>query len=93
MFMLLSMNNPIHINCVYTGLGHNVSFCRDVMRNDVFRSGNYSTKFIEQEYPEGFKGVQLSKDETNEMISIGKKCHIIIHIIEYILQYYIVMNM
>ena len=69
------MNNPIHINCTFIGLGHNVSFCRDVMRNDVFRSGNYSTKFIEQEYPEGFKGVQLNEEETYELISIGKKCH------------------
>ena len=56
----------------FAGLGHNVSFCRDVMRNAVFKSGIYSTKFIEEQYPDGFKGVELSENEACELICIGK---------------------
>lgn len=62
---------------VIRGLGHNLSFCRDVMRNEVFRSGNYSTKFIEEQYPDGFKGVNLNYKETNELIALAATIHLI----------------
>ena len=39
------------------GLGNNLAFLRDVIRNNMFISGHYGTKFIEEEYPEGFNGV------------------------------------
>jgi len=39
------------------------------MRNERFRQGHYSTKFIELEYAEGFKGVQLRKEETFELVA------------------------
>ncbi|CAM9235249.1 unnamed protein product [Hapterophycus canaliculatus] len=38
---------------VIEGLGHNVPFLRDVVRNKAFVEGNYSTSFIEKHYPEG----------------------------------------
>jgi propionyl-CoA carboxylase alpha chain len=62
---------------VIQGLGHNISFCRDVMRNAVFKSGIYSTKFIEEQYPDGFKGVQLSKNEVCELICIATVMHLV----------------
>ena len=51
------------------GLGNNLTFLRDVMRNQRFRSGNYSTKFIPMEYPKGFHGVALSEPETHQLVA------------------------
>jgi len=45
------------------------------MRNEKFRSGRYSTKFIPEEYPEGFHGVTLTDVETNEMIAYAALLH------------------
>lgn len=59
---------------VVQGLGHNLNFLRDVMRNPVFQTGNYSTKFIEEQYPDGFSGVKLDEKEMNQLI--GTVCAI-----------------
>jgi len=56
---------------VVQGLGNNITFLRSVYRNKNFREGNYCTKFIAEEYPTGFHGVELSADETNEFIAIA----------------------
>jgi propionyl-CoA carboxylase alpha chain len=39
------------------GIGHNLPFCAAVMDHPRFISGDISTAFIEEEYPDGFKGV------------------------------------
>ncbi|SOC10524.1 acetyl-CoA carboxylase biotin carboxylase subunit [Rhodobacter maris] len=41
------------------GIGHNLPFCAAVMDHERFISGNISTAFIAEEYPEGFQGVTL----------------------------------
>jgi len=56
---------------VVQGLGNNITFLRSVYRNKNFRAGNYCTKFIAEEYPTGFHGVELTSDETNELITIA----------------------
>ncbi|TVV77213.1 acetyl-CoA carboxylase biotin carboxylase subunit [Sphingomonas solaris] len=38
------------------GIGHNVDFLSALMQHPRFRSGNITTGFIAEEYPEGFKG-------------------------------------
>ena len=68
------MENALDNYVVY-GLGNNIPFLRSVYRNKNFRTGNYSTKFIGQEYPDGFKGVQLSKAETNRLIATTALMH------------------
>ncbi|WP_417724004.1 acetyl-CoA carboxylase biotin carboxylase subunit [Salipiger sp.] len=45
------------------GIGHNLPFLAAVMDHERFVSGNITTAFIAEEYPEGFQGVTLS-DET-----------------------------
>lgn len=40
-----------------------------------FRKGKYSTKFIPEQYPKGFHGVQLSQRETLELISAAAAMH------------------
>ncbi len=44
------------------GIGHNLPFLAAVYDHPKFTSGNMTTAFIEEEYPDGFDGVEL--DET-----------------------------
>ena len=41
------------------GIGHNLPFLSAVMGHPRFQSGNITTAFIAEEYPEGFEGVPL----------------------------------
>ncbi len=41
------------------GIGHNLPFVAAVMDHERFTSGNMTTAFIAEEYPEGFEGVTL----------------------------------
>ena len=45
------------------GIGHNLPFLSAVMDHERFVSGNITTAFIEEEYPDGFNGVDLSDDK------------------------------
>jgi len=42
------------------GLGHNVDFLSAIMQHERFRSGELTTGFIAEEYPEGFAGAATS---------------------------------
>ncbi|MGY6636072.1 MAG: ATP-binding protein [Erythrobacter sp.] len=44
------------------GLGHNVDFLSAIMQHPRFRSGELTTGFIAEEYPEGFTGAAVSDD-------------------------------
>ncbi len=44
------------------GLGHNVDFLSAIMQHDRFRSGELTTGFIAEEYPDGFEGAPVSDD-------------------------------
>ncbi|NBT32788.1 MAG: acetyl/propionyl-CoA carboxylase subunit alpha, partial [Rhodobacteraceae bacterium] len=41
------------------GIGHNLPFVAAVMDHERFTSGNMTTAFIAEEYPDGFEGVTL----------------------------------
>jgi len=43
------------------GIGHNLPFLSAVMDHPKFTSGNITTAFIEEEYPDGFDGVDLDE--------------------------------
>jgi propionyl-CoA carboxylase alpha chain len=45
------------------GIGHNLPFCSAVMDHPKFVSGNITTAFIEEEYPDGFEGVKLPETD------------------------------
>ena len=45
------------------GIGHNLPFVAAVMDHPKFVSGDMTTAFIAEEYPEGFEGVDLSDAE------------------------------
>jgi propionyl-CoA carboxylase alpha chain len=42
------------------GLGHNIDFVSAIMQHPRFRSGELTTGFIAEEYPDGFKGAPAS---------------------------------
>jgi propionyl-CoA carboxylase alpha chain len=44
------------------GLGHNVDFLSAIMQHPRFRSGELTTGFIAEEYPDGFTGAPVSED-------------------------------
>ena len=45
------------------GIGHNLPFLSAVMNHEKFISGDTTTAFIEENYPDGFKGVTLGEGE------------------------------
>jgi propionyl-CoA carboxylase alpha chain len=45
------------------GIGHNLPFLAAVMDHPKFTSGEMTTAFIAEEYPEGFQGVELAEGE------------------------------
>ncbi len=49
------------------GIGHNLPFLAAVMDHPKFVSGDMTTAFIEEEYPDGFEGVKLSDKELREI--------------------------
>ena len=49
------------------GIGHNLPFLSAVMDHERFRSGNITTAFIEEEYPDGFQGVELGLDDRQKI--------------------------
>jgi len=61
---------------VIDGVNHNVPFLRSVMENKRFQSGNLSTKFIPEEYPEGFKGHPINEANTEELIAAAAAIHL-----------------
>ena len=58
---------------ILRGVQHNVPFVRDVLRNDDFIRGYTPTSFIEEHYPEGFSGGQLSEGERRELVVIARE--------------------
>lgn len=49
---------------IIEGISHNGSFLEAVLSHPRFESGDISTNFIEQEYPEGFIGAELNSETT-----------------------------
>ena len=45
------------------GLAHNISFLNALVLHPRFRSGNYTTNFIAEEYPEGFFAGDVQQDD------------------------------
>jgi len=49
------------------GIGHNLPFVAAVMDHPKFISGDMTTAFIEEEYPDGFEGVTLGEEDTRRV--------------------------
>jgi len=53
------------------GLGHNIDFVSAIMQHPRFRSGELTTGFIAEEYPEGFHGAPASADLKRSLAAIA----------------------
>ncbi|PZN93224.1 MAG: acetyl/propionyl-CoA carboxylase subunit alpha [Alphaproteobacteria bacterium] len=60
-----------HLN----GVGHNVPFLAAVMDQERFRSGNLSTSYIVDEFPDGFHGVPAGPLQRDVMIASAVAMH------------------
>jgi propionyl-CoA carboxylase alpha chain len=47
---------------VISGIQHNIPFVSAIMQNPTWASGKLSTAFISEEFPDGFKGLNLTPD-------------------------------
>lgn len=57
------------------GIGHNIPFLSAVMDHPKFVSGDMTTAFIEEEYPEGFDGVTLGADVLRQIAAATAAMH------------------
>merc|ERR1712137_999433 len=55
---------------IIKGLDHNICFLRAVMDHPRFLKGDLSTKFIGEEYPQGFHGYPLSTADIDRLVSL-----------------------
>ena len=53
------------------GLGHNIDFVSAIMQHPRFRSGELTTGFIAEEYPEGFTGAAPSEELNRQLAAIA----------------------
>jgi propionyl-CoA carboxylase alpha chain len=60
---------------IIRGLNHNMCFLRDVMDNPRFIEGDLSTKFIPNEYPDGFHGHVLTPTEKANLLATAAAIH------------------
>ena len=54
---------------VIRGVTHNVDFLRTIMENEKFLSGDLSTAFIGQQFPDGFKGHSLTQLQRTQLLA------------------------
>ena len=53
------------------GLGHNVDFLSALMQHPRFRSGEITTGFIAEEYPEGFQGAPADQELLRNLAAVA----------------------
>jgi propionyl-CoA carboxylase alpha chain len=53
------------------GVGHNIDFVSAIMQHPRFRSGDITTGFIAEEYPDGFHGAQMAEDFSVKLAAIA----------------------
>lgn len=56
------------------GIAHNTSFLQAVLSHERFRKGDISTNFIEQEWPAGFTGAELSTEAQKVCMAVSVFC-------------------
>lgn len=59
---------------VVRGINHNISFLEAILGHERFGRGDISTNFIEQEYPGGFAGAELTSETSK--VFLGTAVHI-----------------
>ncbi|MEN9011672.1 MAG: acetyl-CoA carboxylase biotin carboxylase subunit, partial [Yoonia sp.] len=57
------------------GIGHNLPFLAAVYDHEKFTSGNMTTAFIEEEFPDGFEGVTLPDSDLTRIAAAAAAMH------------------
>ena len=58
-----------------SGIQHNVPFLQAVIRHERFRTGNITTNFIAEEYPDGFRGAELEPEDFTAFVAVAALAH------------------
>lgn len=58
------------------GVTHNIPLLREIITHPRFISGDISTNFLPEVYPDGFKGHQLEADKRRELLASAAALHI-----------------
>ena len=63
------------------GPGHNIDFLSAIMQHPRFRSGELTTGFIAEEYPEGFQGAAVNEPRLKLVAALiaGAQCSVMAH--------------
>jgi propionyl-CoA carboxylase alpha chain len=56
---------------VIRGVTHNIPLLRDIITEKRFVSGNISTKYLQETYPDGFKGKHLEQSEMEHLAAVS----------------------
>ena len=57
------------------GIQHNIPFLNAVMSHPRFRSGEFTTGFIAEEFPDGFEGAELSETTREILVAVAARAH------------------
>lgn len=57
------------------GIGHNLPFLSAVMDHPIFMAGDMTTAFIEEQFPDGFNGVELANGELRRIAAATAAMH------------------
>ncbi len=57
------------------GIGHNLPFLSAVMDHPIFMAGEMTTAFIEEQYPDGFQGVELPERDLSRIAAACAAMH------------------
>jgi propionyl-CoA carboxylase alpha chain len=60
---------------VVRGIAHNIPFLAAVLANQRFQDGRLTTGFIAEEFPEGFKGAQLTSHTRDVIAAVSVLVH------------------
>ena len=59
----------------HPGVTHNIPLLREVYNHQRFRAGRLSTKFLAEEFPEGFQGTKLDQEETDQLVATAAEVY------------------
>ncbi|XP_030044903.1 propionyl-CoA carboxylase alpha chain, mitochondrial-like, partial [Microcaecilia unicolor] len=67
-------------NYVIRGVTHNIPLLRETIVNPRFVSGDITTKFLPEVYPDGFKGHTLTDPEKRELLATAASLHVAVQL-------------
>ena len=53
------------------GVNHNIDFLSALMSHDRFQSGELTTAFIDEEFPKGFNGIQVTQNDKETLYAVA----------------------